>query len=162
MKYRFEKLNLRDNEHYLALKQVEEWSDAWETMKSYSFTQLARHPFVLLAFSGENSDFKNRISFAGHVAITEISKINQRNFAKIGALAVGEKYRGNGLASFLIGELLSKSFETLPDIERYSAHVHPDSLNSFSDNGASIVGPRSSVPPATGCNIVVSLPALKE
>jgi len=158
MKYRFEQLNLRDNEHYLALKQVEEWSDMCKTMRSYNFTQLVRHSLGLLAFLLKDNDPRDRGRFAGHVAITEINEIGQRNFAKIGALAVGEEDQGNGLASALIGELVRITPEAVPaDIEGYYAYAHPDSLDSFLANGASVVGTRSTVPPPTGCNIIVAL-----
>lgn len=159
MKYKFEQLDVVKNEHYLAVDKIQEWSKEWRTMRAYSFSQLLRHPLGLLAFAQEKNKFQKEYSsrFAGHIAITEIQQIEQRSFAKIGALAVGEDYRGNGLASALVGELIKTSSETLPGIDGYYAYVHPDSLSAFLDNGANVVGARHTIAPPTGCNIIVSI-----
>ena len=150
MKYEFEQLDKNNEKHVDTLKQVSAWSKDHETMKNYEESELSQHPLSIVAFDNQAKEL------AGHVAVTEISELNQKKIGRIGALAVAQAIQGNGVGTGLIRHLLKIAEKKLPEIDSYYAFVHPGSLKAFLDNGAQIVGPR--VPEvSTGCNIIVSL-----
>jgi GNAT superfamily N-acetyltransferase len=150
MKYKFEQFDLGNTVHTEAIEKVSEWSVECLTMKSYTAAELRQHPLGIVAFA-EGTD-----EFLGHVAITEINGINQKKFARLGALAVDGAVQGNGIGSGLIGYAMKMAPGLLPELESYYAYVHPGSLKPFLENDAEIVGARVPAAP-TGCNIIVSL-----
>lgn len=145
-----------DGSHRGALRQISEWSTQNSNMKFYEVEELERHPLGLLAFE-THEDYTEQY-LLGHVAITEVSEINEQKFARIGALVVNKAYQSNGVATALVGKLLDAAPEALPNIDGYYAFVHPGSLKAFLSNGAEVIGSRDPAV-ATGCDIIVGIEA---
>lgn len=149
MKYRFEQLDACDPKHLEAVDRVAGWSIDRVTMKLYTPEEIKHHPLGVVAFSAAED-------LAGHVAVTEIDKINGGLYGRIGALSVAEDIQGNGVSKDLIKHLLSLAIEELPDINGFYAFANQRSLNSFLSNNARIVGVRDPQFP-TGCNTIVAI-----
>ena len=149
MGLKFEQFDADNLAHAEAAEEISEWSSVNLSMRFYPAADIAQHPLGILAFLKDGGDL------AGYAAMTELSETDGENFGRVGALAVGEAFQGNGVAEKLVAEVAKSIGESGLAVSSLYAYVHGGSLGAFLKNGWKIIGQRD--PPASsGCNTVVA------
>lgn len=143
----YEKFDANNLWHERDAHSISYWSKKSESMLSVDSSVIEEHPYGILAQKAVQG-------VVGYVALKEF--IHGGAIGQIGALIVHPDYQGNGVASFLVKNILKTAPSYFPDMEAGFAYANEDSTPLFLKYGGVIAGERRPLA-TTGCNNIIDL-----